>query len=163
MRAKLRKYVSNGGNISCSEDMKKALDDGEGVPGCYIAHVDIPQPVDHYTLQRKIKGITKISNVQFENCGQLKYWRNYNIGDGQIMSVTPINLESTLNILSDFKVPCKDTGNILAAREKQSSEESQSDVNLTCPEPNCNTVLHSYSELNDHCFVGVHHYKIVNI
>ncbi|CAC5382469.1 unnamed protein product [Mytilus coruscus] len=158
MRAKLRKYVSNGGNISCSEDMKKALDDGEGVPGCHIAHVEIPQPVDQFTLHRKIKGITKISNVQFENCGQLKYWRNYNIGDGQIMSVTPINLESTLNILSDFKVPCKDTGNILAAREKQPSEESQSDVNLTCLEPNCNTVLHSYSELNDHCFVGIHHY-----
>ncbi|CAC5388049.1 unnamed protein product [Mytilus coruscus] len=59
---------------------------------------------------------------------------------------------------TDFKVPCKDTGNILAAREKQPSEESQSEVNLTCPEPNCNTVLHSYSELNDHCFVGIHHY-----
>ncbi|XP_063418195.1 uncharacterized protein LOC134700982 [Mytilus trossulus] len=158
MRAKLRKYVSNGGNISCSADMKKALDDGEGVPGCQIAHVDIPLPVDQLTLQRKIKGITKISNVQFENWCQLKYWKNYNIGEGQTMSITPINLESTLNVLSDFKVPCKDTGNILAAREKQPSEESQSDVNLTCPEHNCNAVLHSYSELNDHCFVGDHHY-----
>ncbi|XP_063418380.1 uncharacterized protein LOC134701170 [Mytilus trossulus] len=55
MRAKLRKYVSNGGNISCSADMKKALDDGEGVPGCQIAHVDIPLPVDQLTLQQKVK------------------------------------------------------------------------------------------------------------
>ncbi|CAC5397246.1 unnamed protein product [Mytilus coruscus] len=158
IRGKLRKYVSNGGNISRSKDMKKALDDGDGVPGCHIAHVEIPQPADQFTLQRKIKGITKISNVQFEDYGQIKYWRNYNVGVGHILSITPVNLESTINIFSDFKVPCKDTRNILAAREKQTSEEIQSDVNLTCPEPNCNTVLHSYSELNDHCFIGIHHY-----
>ena len=51
----------------------------------------------------------------------MKYWRNYNVGDGHMLSISPVNLESTLNIFADFKVPCKETVIILAAREMQTS------------------------------------------
>ncbi|CAG2256382.1 unnamed protein product [Mytilus edulis] len=63
MRPKLRKYVSKGATYHV---LTKALDDGESVLGCHIAHVVIPQPADQFSLHRKIKRITKISNVQFQ-------------------------------------------------------------------------------------------------
>lgn len=39
----------------------------------------------------------------------MKYWRNYNVGDGHMLSINPVKLKSTLNIFADFKVPCKET------------------------------------------------------
>lgn len=64
--------VSNVGNSSCPEDTRKSVDKGEDMPGFDIVHVEIPQPADQITLQRKVRDITVFSNVQFENYGHLK-------------------------------------------------------------------------------------------
>ncbi|VDI72851.1 Hypothetical predicted protein [Mytilus galloprovincialis] len=49
---KLHTGDQSSGNMSArgQHDEKKALDDGESVLGCHIAHVVIPQPADQFSL-----------------------------------------------------------------------------------------------------------------
>lgn len=153
MRAKLRKFVANGGNIVSAADMKKSLDEGEGVPGCQIAHIEITSS-DQIVLQHKIKGITKIFNIEYVSHNTIKYWRNYEVGDGQTMSIVPFDLGSTLSVVSDFKKPKQHNGHISYTNSTESLQAGN--TTLTCPEQECSAVIHSYSEFNDHMFVGNH-------
>lgn len=160
MRGKLRKHVKSGGNITSAADMKTSLDSGKGVPGCQVAHVEIP-PSEDVIICQKIKGITKISNVQFHANNSITYWRNYNVGSGQTITSVSNQFNSTLKIIQDFKQPEQCFGSIKAqdnAPPQQEDSEDSFDVELHCPDPECTVVMKSYSELNDHCLIGNHKY-----
>ncbi|XP_052097306.1 uncharacterized protein LOC127732267 [Mytilus californianus] len=87
MRGKIRQCVSNGKNVVCASDMKSAIDDYGGVSGCQAAHVEITNILDDHRATGLIKGISKISNIEFQENMQITMWKAYGIGQGRNISV----------------------------------------------------------------------------
>lgn len=87
MRGKIRQCVSNGKNVVCASDMKSAIDDYGGVSGCQAAHVEITNTLDDHRATGLIKGISKISNIEFQENMQITMWKAYGIGQGRNISV----------------------------------------------------------------------------
>ena len=150
--------MKSGGNITSAAEMKAALDSENGVTGCQVAHVEVGNS-DDIIISQKIRGLTKISNVQFNYNHSITYWKNYNIGKGQTISMISHHLNSTLTVVSDFKPPVNFYGTITKPITALSeNDEDNHDVELHCPDPQCDVILRSYSSLNDHCLIGNHHY-----
>ena len=135
-------------------EMKDALDSKNGVTGCQVAHVEVGN--SDIIISQKIRGITEISNVQFNYNHSITYCMNYNIGKGQTISMISHHFNSTLTVVSDFKPPVNFYGTITKPITALSeNDEDNHDVELHCPDPQCDVILRSYSSLNDHCLIGI--------
>ncbi|XP_062614103.1 uncharacterized protein LOC134275825 isoform X2 [Saccostrea cucullata] len=151
MRAKIRKTVIEGNDVLCAADMKSAIDRYGGVTGCQAAHIEINSfPTDSST--GLIKGISKISNVEFQDDGCMKVWRAYDIGKGKDMAIQGElkNQERTVNVIADFTPPTKVEGSI----KQRNSEDS-----IGCPD-GCSDTFPSFTAMHDHCLLGEHHYDL---
>lgn len=85
MRCKMRTFVAGGGNIQTANDMQGAIVSGKGVTGC---HVSVAR-IDTSTQQiksHKWKGVSHISNLQFNEDESITVWKAYNIGTGKTLS-----------------------------------------------------------------------------
>ncbi|CAG2239924.1 unnamed protein product [Mytilus edulis] len=155
MRGKMRKYVLEGGDITSSTEMKEALDVCGGVSGCQISNVTI-NTESQTKDQSQLKGITKYSNVKIDHDGRLTCWKAFGIGEGQRITMSSFNQEGTnLNVLEDFSLPKHIEGSIKTSNSIV-NEQVPREGDLYCPEMTCSRKFKSYSELEDHCFVGDH-------
>ncbi|CAG2186092.1 unnamed protein product [Mytilus edulis] len=155
MRGKMRKYVLEGGDITSSTEMKEALDVCGGVSGCQISNVTI-NTESQTKDQSQLKGITKYSNVKIDHDGRLTCWKAFGIGEGQRITMSSFNQEGTnLNVLEDFSLPKHIEGSIKTSNSIV-NEQLPREGDLYCPEMTCSRKFKSYSELEDHCFVGDH-------
>ncbi|CAC5393144.1 unnamed protein product [Mytilus coruscus] len=155
MRGKMRKYVLEGGDIRSSTEMKEALDVYGGVSGCQISNVTIDTE-SQTKDQSQLKGITKYSNVKIDHDGRLTCWKAFGIGEGQCITMSSFNQEDTnLNVLEDFSLPKHIEGSIKNSNSIVNDQVPR-EGDLYCPEMTCSRKFKSYSELEDHCFVGDH-------
>lgn len=152
----MKKYVLEGGNIRSSSDMKTALDVSGGVSGCQVANV-VMNTESQTKDQSQLRGITKYSNIKIDHEGRLTCWKAFGIGEGQRITTSSFTQGATdINIIEDFSIPKKVEGCIknssTAVKEQVSSELGD----LYCPEVTCSSKFTSYSDLEDHCFIGKH-------
>ncbi|XP_076071522.1 uncharacterized protein LOC143042897 [Mytilus galloprovincialis] len=144
-----------GGDITSSTEMKEALDVCGGVSGCQISNVTI-NTESQTKDQSQLKGITKYSNVKIDHDGRLTCWKAFGIGEGQRITMSSFNQEGTnLNVLEDFSLPKHIEGSIKTSNSIV-NEQLPREGDLYCPEMTCSRKFKSYSELEDHCFVGDH-------
>ena len=94
MRGKLCKVAASGHNILSAADMKSALDLYGGTTGCQASHVEMKE-MPPSAARYPIKGISRISNVEFEG-GLMRTWQAYGIGRGKQI---PIDHENNVCLL----------------------------------------------------------------
>ncbi|CAC5413696.1 unnamed protein product [Mytilus coruscus] len=146
---------TEGGDIRSSTEMKEALDVYGGVSGCQISNVTIDTE-SQTKDQSQLKGITKHSNVKIDHDGRLTCWKAFGIGEGQRITMSSFNQEDTnLNVLEDFSLPKHIEGSIKNSNSNV-NDQIPREGDLYCPEMTCSRKFKSYSELEDHCFVGDH-------
>ncbi|CAC5391175.1 unnamed protein product [Mytilus coruscus] len=153
MRGKIRQCVSNGKNVVCASDMKSAIDDYGGVSGCQAAHLEITNILDDHRATGLIKGISKISNIEFQENMQITMWKAYGIGQGRNISVQgQMNRqdERSLKVIADFKPPMKVEGSI---------KQSSSGDGFGCQE-GCVETFTSFMDMHMHCLIGDHNYNL---
>ncbi|XP_052691901.1 uncharacterized protein LOC128169907 [Crassostrea angulata] len=159
MRGKFRKVVASGYNILTAANMKSAIDLYEGTIGCQAAHVKL-QGFPPSTAKCPIKGITKISNVKFEP-KHLTTWRAFNIGIGKQLPIEHENNDlAELEIISDFVLKSGSVGHIQNPKESNDVVDSSDDHAFNCPEAGCTQIFTRYSEMQNHCLIGNHTYKL---
>ncbi|CAG2190411.1 unnamed protein product [Mytilus edulis] len=123
--------------------------------GCQISNVTI-NTESQTKDQSQLKGITKYSNVKIDHDGRLTCWKAFGIGEGQRITMSSFNQEGTnLNVLEDFSLPKHIEGSIKTSNSIVNDQVPR-EGDLYCPEMTCSRKFKSYSELEDHCFVGDH-------
>ena len=65
-------------------DLKKALERNGGVKGCRVSVVEMPQRSSQIDTNVKIKGISQIHNICYEE-GGIRFWKAFDIGKGKGM------------------------------------------------------------------------------
>lgn len=164
MRGKLSKEAASGHNIITAADMKSAIDLHGGTTGCQASrcqasHVELlekPSP----TAKCPIKGITRISNVKFGE-GLITTWRAYNIGRGKEFPIEHENNDiADLEIKSGFVASHGAEGNIRKPTDSRNDVNSAVDHCFPCPEEGCTQTFTRYGDMQNHCFLGNHTYKL---
>nr|XP_022331330.1 uncharacterized protein LOC111129325 [Crassostrea virginica] len=157
MRGKLCKVAASGHNILSAADMKSALDLYGGTTGCQASHVEMKE-MPPSAARYPIKGISRISNVEFER-GLMRTWQAYGIGRGKQIPIDHENNDlAVLEIISNFI--CK-SGSVGQIRKPQGIDSSSArDHCFMCPEGGCTQVFNNYSDMQNHCFLGNHTFKL---
>ena len=104
-------------------DLKKALESNGGVKGCRVSIVEMPQRSSQIDTNVKIKGISQIHNICYEE-GDIRFWKAFDIGKGK--RVVPDNMPSAeipkVKVVQAFPEACLSSGTM--ARSSKHTEHS---------------------------------------
>ena len=127
-------------------DLKKALESNGGVEGCRVSVVEMPQRYSQIDTNVKIKGISQIHNIRYEE-GGIRFWKAFDIGKGK--RVVQDNMPSTeipkVKVVQAFTEACLSSGT-MARSSKHTEEEKatptdaenvESDALFECPTDGC--------------------------
>lgn len=146
-------------------DLKKALESNGGVKGCRVSIVEMPQRSSQIDTNVKIKGISQIHNICYEE-GDIRFWKAFDIGKGK--RVVPDNMLSAeipkVKVVQAFPEACLSSGT-MARSSKHTEEEKatptdtenvESDALFECPTDGCTCSFDSETELQRHLNVRNH-------
>ena len=146
-------------------DLKKALESNGGVKGCRVSIVEMPQRSSQIDTNVKIKGISQIHNIRYEE-GGIRFWKAFDIGKGK--RVVPDNMSSAeipkVKVVQAFPEACLSSGT-MARSSKHTEEEKatptdtenvESDALFECPTDGCTCSFDSETELQRHLNVRNH-------
>ena len=85
MKQHARRFVAETKtDILTACDLKKALESNGGVKGCHVSVVEMPRRSSQIDTNVKIKGISQIHNIRYEE-GGMRFWKAFDIGKGERM------------------------------------------------------------------------------
>ena len=104
-------------------DLKKALESHGGVKGCRVNVVEMPQRSSQIDTNVKLKGISKIHNIRYEE-GGIRFRKEFDIGKGK--RVVQDNMPSAeipkVKVVQAFPEACLSSGTM--ARSSKHTEHS---------------------------------------
>ena len=104
-------------------DLKKALESNGGVKGCRVSIVEMPQRSSQIDTNVKIKGISQIHNIRYEE-GGIRFRKEFDIGKGK--RVVQDNMPSAeipkVKVVQAFPEACLSSGTM--ARSSKHTEHS---------------------------------------
>ena len=104
-------------------DLKKALESHGGVKGCRVNVVEMPQRFSQIDTNVKIKGISQIHNIRYEE-GGIRFRKEFDIGKGK--RVVQDNMPSAeipkVKVVQAFPEACLSSGTM--ARSSKHTEHS---------------------------------------
>ena len=157
MRAQIRKVAASGTDVLNAADLKRAIDYHGGVTACQSAHIEI-NSTSTSSGACLIKGISKISNVSFNNDSSITVWRAFEIGDGVRIVLQPQegHFESKIDVYEDVTIPKIADGYI---KSPVVQKELDGNFSISCPENGCICTFNSYFGMQNHCLLGNHEFK----
>ncbi|CAH1248588.1 Hypp8275 [Branchiostoma lanceolatum] len=152
MKTHIRRYVNEKHDVLTAESMKEALESHGGIKGCRIAVAQTEETNREYPRQ-KWEGVKSWNNFMFETDEDIRVWRAFDIGVGEVVSFPPVPQTQdlpTLKITAPFGPPQSHTSHITT-----SSGGDKSPL-FHCPEPGCVATFHLTNKLEEHMDVGEH-------
>ena len=154
----IRRYCNEGRDIPTAADMRRALSErpvkGTSASVCVVDETKKTLEVN------KIKGFSKLHNIQFEEKG-IRVWRSYGVGRGKEIPFEELVLlsqENTGLVVSEECFDCRET-RVYKCKDTttESSVSSDSEIEMfECSEPGCMKSFRTFSELESHLDIADH-------
>ena len=166
MKQHARRFVAETKtNILTACDLKKALESNGGVKGCQVSVVEMPQRSSQTDTNVKIKGISQIHDIRYEE-GGIRFWKAFDIGKGKrlIQDTMPSAETPKVKVVQAFPEAYLSSGTMARSSKHTEEEEAtptdtenvESDALFECPTDGCTCSFDSETELQRHLDVGNH-------